>query len=194
MSDLTELNLAEAREGLRAKDFSSREITDAYLTAIDASNASLNAYIKVTHDQARAMADASDAKLAKGEGGVLEGIPLGIKDLFATKGVHTQACSHILDGFEPTYDSTVTSNLWRLVRRLGHGHRGPSVRGGNGNRHGRLHPPAGCAHRPCGHQAHLWPLFALGHCGLRLLALSGRPAHPHRARQCHYAGLNGEPR
>ena len=112
MSDLTELNLAEAREGLRGKEFSSRELTDAYLSAIDASNAALNAYITVTHDQARAMADASDAKLAKGEGGALEGIPLGIKDLFATKGVHTQACSHILDGFEPTYDSTVTSNLW----------------------------------------------------------------------------------
>src|SRR5690349_4305363 len=59
------------------------------------------------------MAAASDAKLAKGEGGPLEGIPLGIKDLFATKGVHTQAASHILDGFKPTYESTVTSNLWR---------------------------------------------------------------------------------
>jgi aspartyl-tRNA(Asn)/glutamyl-tRNA(Gln) amidotransferase subunit A len=59
------------------------------------------------------MAKASDAKLAKGEGGALEGIPLGIKDLYATKGVHTQACSHILDGFKPTYESTVTTNLWR---------------------------------------------------------------------------------
>ena len=59
------------------------------------------------------MAKASDAKLAKGEGGALEGIPLGIKDLYATKGVHTQACSHILDGFKPTYESTVTENLWR---------------------------------------------------------------------------------
>ncbi|MEM1197818.1 MAG: Asp-tRNA(Asn)/Glu-tRNA(Gln) amidotransferase subunit GatA, partial [Pseudomonadota bacterium] len=112
MSDLTDLNLAEVREGLRAKDFTSREITDAYLEAIDTSNPALNAYITVTHDKARAMADASDAKLAKGEGGALEGIPLGIKDLFATEGVHTQACSHILDGFEPTYESTVTQNLW----------------------------------------------------------------------------------
>ena len=59
------------------------------------------------------MAKASDARLAKGEGGALEGIPLGIKDLFATKGVHTQACSHILDGFKPPYESTVTANLWR---------------------------------------------------------------------------------
>ncbi len=112
MSDLTELNLAQVREGLRGKDFTSREITDAYLEAIDTSNAALNAYITVTHDKARAMADASDAKLASGEGGALEGVPLGIKDLFATEGVHTQACSHILDGFEPTYESTVTQNLW----------------------------------------------------------------------------------
>jgi aspartyl-tRNA(Asn)/glutamyl-tRNA(Gln) amidotransferase subunit A len=59
------------------------------------------------------MAKASDARLAKGEAGALEGIPLGIKDLFATKGVHTQACSHVLDGFKPTYDSTITENLWR---------------------------------------------------------------------------------
>jgi aspartyl-tRNA(Asn)/glutamyl-tRNA(Gln) amidotransferase subunit A len=59
------------------------------------------------------MAKASDEKLAKGQGGSLEGIPLGIKDLFATKGVHTQAASHILDGFKPEYESTVTANLWR---------------------------------------------------------------------------------
>src|SRR5205085_6626358 len=59
------------------------------------------------------MAKASDARLAKGDGGPLEGVPLGIKDLFATFGVHTQAGSHILDGFKPTYESTVTANLWR---------------------------------------------------------------------------------
>src|SRR3546814_4679012 len=58
------------------------------------------------------MAKGSDAKLAKGEGGALEGIPLGIKDLFGTEGVHTQACSHVLDGFKPRYESTVTANLW----------------------------------------------------------------------------------
>src|SRR6218665_2701141 len=59
------------------------------------------------------MAKASDAKLAAGQGGPLEGIPLGIKDLFATEGVHTQAASHVLDSFKPEYESTVTSNLWR---------------------------------------------------------------------------------
>ena len=88
------------------------ELTEAYIAAIEKARI-LNAYIVETPDKARAMAKASDAKLAKGEGGALEGIPLGIKDLFATKGVHTQACSHILDGFKPTYESTVTANLWR---------------------------------------------------------------------------------
>ncbi len=82
------------------------------MNAIDAANPSFNAYVAVTHDKARDMAKASDAKLARGEGGALEGIPLGIKDLFSTEGVHTQACSHILDGFKPRYESTVTSNLW----------------------------------------------------------------------------------
>ena len=108
---LTALTIAEASAQLGAKKFSALELTDAYLTAIEKAK-SLNAYIVTTPDQARAMAKASDAKLAKGEGGALEGIPLGIKDLFATKGVHTQACSHILDGFKPGYESTVSQNLW----------------------------------------------------------------------------------
>ena len=112
MTDLTALTIAEARDKLKSKAFTATELTGAYLAAIDAANPSLNAYIAVTHDKARAMAAASDAKLERGEGGALEGIPLGIKDLFATEGVHTQACSHILDGFEPRYESTVTANLW----------------------------------------------------------------------------------
>ncbi|MBN9243358.1 MAG: Asp-tRNA(Asn)/Glu-tRNA(Gln) amidotransferase subunit GatA [Mesorhizobium sp.] len=112
MTDLTRLTIAEARAKLHAKDFTAAELTDAYLAAIDAANPSLNAYVAVTHDKARAMAKASDAKLAKGDTGALEGIPLGIKDLFATEGVHTQAASHVLDGFKPRYESTVTANLW----------------------------------------------------------------------------------
>jgi aspartyl-tRNA(Asn)/glutamyl-tRNA(Gln) amidotransferase subunit A len=87
-------------------------VTDAYLGAIEAANDKLNAYVAITGDQARTMAKASDAKLEKGEGGVLEGVPLGIKDLFATKHVHTQAASHILDGFKPEYESTITNKLW----------------------------------------------------------------------------------
>jgi aspartyl-tRNA(Asn)/glutamyl-tRNA(Gln) amidotransferase subunit A len=112
MSELIKLTIAEARKALRDKEFSAAELTDSYLNAIDAANPTLNAYIAVTHDKARDMAKASDAKLAAGNGGTLEGIPLGIKDLFATEGVHTQACSHVLDGFKPHYESTVTANLW----------------------------------------------------------------------------------
>nr|WP_295465484.1 Asp-tRNA(Asn)/Glu-tRNA(Gln) amidotransferase subunit GatA [Mesorhizobium sp.] len=112
MTDLTHLTIAEARARLKAKEFTAAELADAYLAAIDAANPHFNAYVAVTHDKAREMAAASDARLAKGEGGALEGIPLGIKDLFATKGFHTQAASHILDGFKPEYESTVTANLW----------------------------------------------------------------------------------
>ncbi len=113
MTDLTRLTLAAARDGLKAKTFSSAELTAAYLTAIEAANPKLNAYVAVTGEQAMAMAGQSDARLAQGQGGILEGVPLGIKDLFATRGVHTQAASHILDGFRPEYESSVTSNLWR---------------------------------------------------------------------------------
>ena len=111
MTSLTNLTIAEARAKLKAREFSALELTESYIAAIEKAKI-LNAYVAETPDQARAMAKASDAKLAKGEGGALEGIPVGIKDLFATKGVHTQACSHILDGFKPGYESTVTQNLW----------------------------------------------------------------------------------
>ncbi|WP_062116449.1 Asp-tRNA(Asn)/Glu-tRNA(Gln) amidotransferase subunit GatA [Aureimonas sp. AU40] len=112
MTDLTALTIAEARDALKAKQFSAVELTDAYLAAIEAANKALNAYVAVTPDAARRMAQASDQRLARGEGKALDGIPLGIKDLFATEGVHTQAASHILDGFKPRYESTVTANLW----------------------------------------------------------------------------------
>ena len=112
MTDPTALTLAEARDALKARKLSSVEITKAHLNAMERAKA-LNAYVAVTAEQALEMAKASDAKLAKGEGGPLEGLPIGVKDLYATKGVHTQACSHILDGFKPPYESTVTSHLWR---------------------------------------------------------------------------------
>jgi len=112
MTDLTQLTLSDAVDGLKAKTFSSQEITQAFLTQIDTSNETLNAYVVVTADKAMQMAKASDAKLARGEGGKLEGAPLGIKDLFCTKGVRTTACSNILGEFTPTYESTVTQNLW----------------------------------------------------------------------------------
>ncbi len=109
---LTTLTIAEARAKLETKEISSLELTDAYLSAMEKAR-TLNAYILETPEQARTMAKASDERLRVGTAGALEGIPLGIKDLFATKGVHTQACSHILDGFKPTYESTVTANLFR---------------------------------------------------------------------------------
>jgi aspartyl-tRNA(Asn)/glutamyl-tRNA(Gln) amidotransferase subunit A len=112
MSSLVSLTIAAAREGLKKRQFSALELIDAYLAEMERARV-LNAYIIETAGRAREMAKASDVRLARGEGGPLEGIPLGIKDLFATKGFHTQAGSHILDGFKPTYESTVTSNLWR---------------------------------------------------------------------------------
>src|ERR1700754_679890 len=112
MTDLTSLTIVEAREGLAKKSFTSLELTDAHLGAIEAERA-LNAFVLETPDQARAMARAVDAKIAKGKGRPLAGIPLGIKDLFATKDVRTTACSKILGNFVPSYESTVTSQLWR---------------------------------------------------------------------------------
>jgi aspartyl-tRNA(Asn)/glutamyl-tRNA(Gln) amidotransferase subunit A len=112
VTKLTELTIADARDGLRDKSFSARELAQAHVDAIDAANTAINAYVLPTPERALQMAAASDARLAKGEGGALEGMPLGIKDLFCTRDVRTTACSHILDGFEPTYESTVTANLW----------------------------------------------------------------------------------
>src|SRR5215208_6659889 len=112
MTDLTSMTIAEAKAGLANKSFTSLELTDAHLAAIEAAR-SLNAFVLETPDQARAMARAIDAKIVKGEGGPLAGIPLGIKDLFATKDVRTTACSKILGNFVPPYESTVTSQLWR---------------------------------------------------------------------------------
>jgi aspartyl-tRNA(Asn)/glutamyl-tRNA(Gln) amidotransferase subunit A len=112
LTDLTALTLAEARDGLKSRAVSSIELTEAHLNAIERSKG-LNAFVAVTADHAMERARASDARLAKGDGGALEGLPIGVKDLYATRGVHTQACSHILDGFKPPYESTVTANLWR---------------------------------------------------------------------------------
>ena len=112
MTDLTALTLKEAVAGLKARSFSSEELTRAHSTAIEAARP-LNAFVLETPDHALAMARASDARLAKGEGGPLEGVPLGIKDLFSTQGFRTTAGSRILEDFVPPYESTVTANLWR---------------------------------------------------------------------------------
>ena len=112
MTELTSLTLGEARDGLRSKRFSAVELADAYLASMEAARA-LNAYVLETPEQARAMAAAADARLAAGDARPLEGIPLGVKDLFATRDVRTTACSRILGDFAPPYESTVTANLWR---------------------------------------------------------------------------------
>ena len=111
MTELTKLTLAEARTKLAAKEITSVELTEAHLAAAKASD-KLNAYVTLTPEVALEMAAASDARIAKGEAGPLEGLPLGVKDLFCTNGVRTTACSNILDDFTPTYESTVTANLW----------------------------------------------------------------------------------
>jgi aspartyl-tRNA(Asn)/glutamyl-tRNA(Gln) amidotransferase subunit A len=98
---------------MERKEFSSLDITDAFLDAIDKANPHLNAFVVVTHDKARAMAKESDKRRAKGKAKALDGAPLGVKDLFCTEGVRTTACSNILGEFTPPYESTVTANLWR---------------------------------------------------------------------------------
>ena len=111
MADLTELNLAEARDGLAKKEFSAVELAEAHMTRVSASSA-LNAYVLATPEKAMEMAAESDKKIASGEARPLEGLPIGVKDLFCTKGVRTTACSNILGDFTPPYESTVTQNLW----------------------------------------------------------------------------------
>ncbi|MDX2155853.1 MAG: Asp-tRNA(Asn)/Glu-tRNA(Gln) amidotransferase subunit GatA [Hyphomicrobiaceae bacterium] len=112
MTDLTKLTLAEARDGLRAKTFSAVELTQAFLAAIETANPRLNAFVLPTPEHALDQARESDRRFASGTARPLEGLPLGHKDLFCTKGIRTTACSRILDEFTPTYESTVGQNLW----------------------------------------------------------------------------------
>jgi aspartyl-tRNA(Asn)/glutamyl-tRNA(Gln) amidotransferase subunit A len=112
VSELTALTLAQARDGLTKKNFSAVELAQAHLAAIEKARV-VNAYVLVTVERAADMAKAADARIAKGDTKPLDGIPIGVKDMFCTANVRTTACSHILDNFVPTYESTVTANLWR---------------------------------------------------------------------------------
>ena len=112
MSGLTALTLAQARELLRRREISAVELATAHIEAVAAAR-TLNAFVVETPDQALAMATEADARLGRGTPLPLEGLPLGVKDLFATKDVRTTACSRILANFVPPYESTVTANLWR---------------------------------------------------------------------------------
>ncbi|QJD16307.1 Asp-tRNA(Asn)/Glu-tRNA(Gln) amidotransferase subunit GatA [Paracoccus sanguinis] len=108
---LNSLTIAEARDRLRARDISAAELTDACLSAIEGAGA-LNAFVHHTPEIARTQAKAADARLTAGDAPAMCGIPVGIKDLFCTKGVPSQAASRILEGFRPEYESTVTQNLF----------------------------------------------------------------------------------
>lgn len=110
MNDLTKLTLAGAREGLKAKTFSAVELTRAHIEAIEAARG-LNAFVTETPELALERAAQSDARIAKGAAGGMEGLPIGMKDLFCTEGVRTTACSRILENFVPPYESTVSANL-----------------------------------------------------------------------------------
>ena len=110
-SALTDFTLADARDAVRAKKVSSKELTTAYVRAVAAARP-LNAFVTETPERALEMAVASDVRIAHGEVRPLEGLPLAIKDLFCTKGVKTTAGSNILSNFIPPYESTVSQNLW----------------------------------------------------------------------------------
>ena len=110
MTDLTKLTISQALDGLKSKQFSAVELNKAYVAEMEKSRA-INAYVLETPEIALKQATVSDEKYALGTNGALEGIPMGIKDLFCTKGIRTTACSHILDNFVPPYESTVTQKL-----------------------------------------------------------------------------------
>jgi aspartyl-tRNA(Asn)/glutamyl-tRNA(Gln) amidotransferase subunit A len=112
VSRLVDLDLCEARGGLRRREFSARELAAAYNAAVEQARP-LNAYITPTPERALAMAEAADRRLRRGAGLPLDGIPIAVKDLYCTSGVLTTAASHILDGFCPPYESTVTGKLWQ---------------------------------------------------------------------------------
>ncbi|MEL6841385.1 MAG: amidase family protein, partial [Pseudomonadota bacterium] len=111
MKDLTKLTIAEARDAMRKGDTSSAEITQACLSAIEGADA-LGAFVHHTPEIAAEQAKAADARIKSGDAPAMCGIPLGIKDLFCTKGVPSQAASGILNGFKPEYESTVTTQLF----------------------------------------------------------------------------------
>lgn len=112
MVDMLDLGAVEARAALDAGEISAVELASAYIAAAE-ETAGLNNYVALTAEHALEMAATSDARIAKGEAGLLEGVPIGVKDLFCTAGYNSTACSNILAGFTPTYESTVTANLWR---------------------------------------------------------------------------------
>ncbi len=111
MSDLTDLGISEASRRIRSGETSAQELTEAHVLAAQAATP-LNAFTEITHDAALASAKAADHRIRTGEENPLLGIPVAIKDLFCTRDIRSHACSRILEGFRPHYESTVTSKLW----------------------------------------------------------------------------------
>ena len=111
MSDLLKYDLLQASIAIKKKEFSSVELTNAYIKAIE-DTSPLGTYLEIVKDKALNMAANSDKNISNGVSKPLEGLPIGIKDMFCTKGTKTTASSKILDNFYPTYESTVTKNLW----------------------------------------------------------------------------------
>ncbi|GGD98843.1 glutamyl-tRNA(Gln) amidotransferase subunit A [Tsuneonella deserti] len=114
MTDLTDLGVKAIRDGVASGEFSAREVAESFNANVAAAQGALNAFIVATPERALEAAEAVDAARAKGEVlGKMAGVPIGMKDLFATEGVQTTAASHILEGFVPEYESTVSANLWK---------------------------------------------------------------------------------
>src|ERR1700712_1924645 len=113
MTDVTELGVAAIRDGVAQGSFSAAEVAEAFNANVAAAQSALNAFIVATPEKAIETARKIDADRAAGKAlGKLAGVPIGMKDLFATRGVQTTAASHILEGFKPEYESTVSQKLW----------------------------------------------------------------------------------
>jgi len=113
MTELTELGIAAIRDGVADGSFTAVEVAEAFNANVAAAQEALNAFIVTTPEAALEAARATDARRAAGQPlGKMGGVPIGMKDLFATKGVQTTAASHILEGFKPEYESTVSQKLW----------------------------------------------------------------------------------
>ena len=113
MSEITELGVKAIRDRVAGGEFTAREVAEAFNANVAAAAEALNAFIVATPDKAMEAAEKVDADRAAGKPlGKMAGVPIGMKDLFATRGVHTTAASHILEGFVPEYESTVSQKLW----------------------------------------------------------------------------------
>ena len=197
MSELNRLGLAEARDLLRKGEVTSVQLTEACLAAIEAADA-LNAFVHKTPEIALQRAEAADARIRAGDAPSMCGLPVGIKDLFCTRGVPSQAASRILEGFRPEYESTVSQNLKDsgavMLGKLNMDEfamgssNETSCYGSHRHRHRRLDPPARRLYRHHRDQADLWALFALGHRRLCLLAGPGRADDQVGARCGDHAG------